>query len=360
MTHSIKEIAGVALKDTAQYLPALYGTQNLRTKNGDPLWTHLRNRKERLIINPDGPGVKCNWKWSSPLHAPQVIKPWGKKLFQRAFEDWPVVFRDLSKTSQSPDISVIFAHAGTERVPQLCSVIRSLGGQQDVTVECLVVDLSEEPVGNLLPAGVCYEYIDTSHLQPGWYKSWAYNMGARMAQGKILLFHDGDICMPAGYCKAVHKTMTEDSYEAASLQRFLFYLNEKTSEKIQQTEILPATYPETILQNWKGGTIAILRERFFDIGGYDEGFVDWGGEDTEFFDRCRILKQMDFGNIPFLHLWHQPQSGRRVVTNPNTETILPWRNSIARRERCDELRQRKFGMKAGPDPLLSYKKSRTT
>ncbi len=355
MIKSIKEIAGVLFKDSSRYLPALYGSKRKRTDTNEPLWTRLRNRNEQLLINPHGAGVKCDWQWSSSLHATKIMKSWGSKLFQRAFEDWAIEFQNLNETKNIPDISVIFAHAGTERVPQLSRVIHSVGGQRDVDIECLVVDLSVESIGNLLPPGVCYEHVETSHLKPGWRKSWAYNIGARMAHGKILLFHDGDICMPASYCKTVHKTLIKDGYEVASLQRFLFYLNQKTSKHIQQTEKLPCSVPETILQNWKGGTIAILKEKFFEIGGYDEGFVDWGGEDTEFYDRCQTLNHMEFGTVPFIHLWHQPQTGRRVATNPNIETVLPWRNSLSRKDRCDELQQRNFGNKAGPDPVISYK-----
>ena len=40
----------------------------------------------------------------------------------------------------------------------------------------------------------------------------------------------------------------------------------------------------------QGGTIALEREAYFEIGGYDECFVGWGGEDNEFFQRCQTTK----------------------------------------------------------------------
>jgi GT2 family glycosyltransferase len=60
-------------------------------------------------------------------------------------------------------------------------------------------------------------------------------------------------------------------------------------------------------QNWPGGTIAVRRQTFDEIGGFDEEFVGWGGEDNEFFDRCLSRRFWRHAHLPFVHLWHAEQ-----------------------------------------------------
>ena len=38
-----------------------------------------------------------------------------------------------------------------------------------------------------------------------------------------------------------------------------------------------------------GGIVIFNRERFLEIGGYNEKFICWGAEDNELFERCKIL-----------------------------------------------------------------------
>ncbi|GEM_PF-2429160 len=91
------------------------------------------------------------------------------------------------------------------------------------------------------------------------------------------------------------------------------------------------------------------------LGGYDEGFVGWGGEDNEFFDRCKHIGHLTFGYVPFTHLWHAPQSDKHIDDNKNITRVLEARVSIPTAERIAELTQRKFGSATLPDPSSGYR-----
>ena len=54
----------------------------------------------------------------------------------------------------------------------------------------------------------------------------------------------------------------------------------------------------------------LLRPFFDKLGGMDEGFVGWGGEDVEFWDRAQTLPVWNYGYMPLVHLWHEPQPGK--------------------------------------------------
>lgn len=348
-----KELAGILLKDRRRYRHAF--DEDATLDNGDAAWVGLRNRNERLLINSDGPGVRCDWRWSSQLHACGVLPRWGQRLMRRALSDWPIRLTDQPYDTSSPQVSFLITHRGDERVSQLRQVIRSVFAQQDVAVECIVVDLSENPIGEQLPPGIVYKRVDTSHLKPGWYKAWAFNIAARLARGDVLVFHDGDICVPNRYAQELKRQLIDGPYHAASIQRFLFYLSQASTERTSAEGQIAFDPPETVLQNWKGGTIALRKDAFFEIGGFDEGFVDWGGEDDEFFHRCSAVKHLQYGYLPFIHLWHPSQPDRHGQDNLNETHVLPERLAIEVDRRVEELTERDFGNPLRPDPLVRYK-----
>lgn len=353
MFKTIKEYSGVLIKDSGRYRQALSG--NDKAANGDPLWLHLCNRNEALEINTNGPGVHCPWKWTSDLHACNVNAGYARRLAQRAFTDWPIRFADKSEQAGSPDVSFIIAHQGTERLDHVWWTVRSILAQQQVAVECIVVDQTNEPCfGTRLPPAVKNLHRPLPNGMDGWRKSWAFNQGAREARGSTLIFHDGDIVCPAGYAKAVIDGLKD--HGAASIQRFLFNLNQTATQQVFDSHLWPTTMkPDRVRQNWEGGTIAIRRDAFFDLGGYDEGFVGWGGEDNEFFDRCKHVGHLTFGHVPFVHLWHAPQSDKHIDDNKNITRVLEARISIPATERIAELTLRNFGSTTLPDPSSGYR-----
>jgi predicted glycosyltransferase involved in capsule biosynthesis len=58
-----------------------------------------------------------------------------------------------------------------------------------------------------------------------------------------------------------------------------------------------------------GGIVMFNRERFLEIGGYNEKFICWGAEDNELYSRCNILeykqyRDNDLNSVCF-HLFHR-------------------------------------------------------
>jgi len=352
---AIKEYAGVMLKDFGRYHRALAGNEHVA--NGDPLWLHLCNRNEVLAVNPNGPGVRCPWRWTSDLHACNVRPSLGRMLATRAAADWPVRFTDHCESAGPPEVSFIIAHEGIKRMDHVVWTIRSILAQAEVCVECIVVDQSREPsLNDLLPSSVRLLHRPRPSGLEGWRKAWAFNQGAREAGGNILVFHDGDIVCPTGYAQSLFQTIGDNG--AASIQRFLFNLNQTDTESLFRSGNWPhQLQPERVRQNWEGGTIAVKREAFFKLGGYDEGFVGWGGEDNEFFNRCKSVGHFTFGFVPFVHLWHASQVDKHITDNRNISQILNERLLIDTQQRISELTARKFGDSTTPDPLSGYREA---
>jgi GT2 family glycosyltransferase len=142
-------------------------------------------------------------------------------------------------------------------------------------------------------------------------RSWAFNVGARHARGEVLVFHDNDMLVPADYAAQVLAVLGR-GFEVANLKRFVFYLSEAHSRSVFDGSAGLAHHaPETIVQNLEGGgSFAITRGACEAIGGFDEAFVGWGGEDVEFWERASSRRMWPYAFLPIVHLWHAPQPGK--------------------------------------------------
>jgi hypothetical protein len=294
----------VLIKDRSRYAGALArpGSEYLA----------LCNRGEQLESAPDGSGYRCEWKWTSDLHAPKYLSRLGLNLMHRALEDHPIRLRGDLAPSQSPVVSFVIGHRGAERIPHLLLTLEAIAGQAEVSVECIVVEQDQEPtLRNRLPNWVRYVHTPLPEADIPYCRAWAFNVGAEHALSDVLVLHDNDMLVPADYAFNALRLVNE-GYQVANLKRFVFYLGrEHTHDMFLGQSSLGAHAPEAIVQNLEGGgSVVITRSAFEKIGGLDEAFTGWGGEDVEFWERASTLRLWPYAFLPILHLWHQAQPGK--------------------------------------------------
>jgi hypothetical protein len=268
-------------------------------------WTLLRNRRE--VIATDGRGVRCEWEFTSDLHLARVFPRLGRQIMNVAFREWPISLRDAPRHAAQPDVSFIIGHRGLERLPHLLAVLRSVAGQEGASVECIVVEQSSrrdaEPV---IPSWVRYVHRQVPEGTP-YNRSAAFNEGVRCARGSLLVLHDGDLLVPSRYAAEAQHVASE-GWRFLDLKRFLFYIDEDATGQLFSTGELPAGVAPVITQNARGGSIVVTREAFESIGGFDDEFSGWGGEDNDFWDRASAAGgTYGYGYLPFVHLDHPAQ-----------------------------------------------------
>jgi hypothetical protein len=339
----MRALAGVLVKDVSRYVQLL-------VRGNGPNYLRICNRTERLEPGPQGIGYRCMWAWTSDLHAPKHLPALGRWLMARALADHPISSAAKYASDQGPpQVSFIIGHRGEARLPHLLSTLASIAAQREVAIECLVVEQAVHPMlQDRLPSWVRHVHTPPPAADMEYCRSWAFNVGVRHARGRILVLHDNDLLVPQDYGASLLSHFRE-GYEMVNLKRFVFYLAAThTAEVLESRAKLADFAPEAIMQNAEcGGSIAVLREAYERIGGMDESFVGWGGEDNEFCERARTLRVWPYAYLPFVHLWHPAQPGKQRLDNPTLRRFKEL-SAIPAAERIARLRQIQAGGMAGP------------
>jgi hypothetical protein len=305
----LKRAAGALLYDWPRYRRAMHSGH----------WELMHNRDER--ISTDGRGVRCEWRFTSDLHIAKIFPSLGVKLMDAAFAQWPVIERDAPDAPRAaPQVSFVIGHRGLDRLPHLRATLRSIAGQRDVAVECIVVEqAARREIETQLPPWV--RYLFTECATP-YNRAATFNAGVAAARGDVVILHDNDIVVPADYAREVAARAAE-GWQFIDIKRFLFHLDAGGALG-------------SIMQNAQGGSIAATRAAYDAIGGFDDEFVGWGGEDNDFWDRAATTGRIyNHGYLPMKHLYHPPQQGKWTAEAPGVKRYqelerMPAEERIAR------------------------------
>lgn len=279
----------------------------LRHPTDDDRWLDLCNRGEVVERCADGVGRVCQWQDSSRLTVCRVFPRTGGRLLRKAWYRGPPL--------PVPPLSVVLPVRGMERAPSVqfvATALRRIAGQESEVLLCEHDTRAHYQAA--APEGCRVIFVPAA---PGeeFNKSRAMNAGARAARHPVLVLLDSDM-LPSGDCLARSAALLQQEWEAVRPLRFLFLLSEQASQAV-----LSGRPPDQlsvvaeVQQNFSGGSVVIRRDAYLAIGGHDERFAGWGGEDMEFLDRLQTRQLYPGSFSSAIHLWHPPapqkQSGHR-------------------------------------------------
>jgi hypothetical protein len=339
---SVRQIAGALAFDV---LPFLYRTMARTRDVRLPPWSWNRSRGDALMKGDNGEGIRCIWEHTRELHVTKVFPRLSNLLLKRMLQDWPIELREsLANSLHLPEVSFVIGHRGLTRLPHLLLTLKSIAAQRNATVECIVVEQSHTPeIRERLPTWVRYVHSQTPSANYLYNRSWTLNEGVRQARGRLVILHDNDMLVPADYA-AEFRHVADQGFDVINLKRFIAYLNEPSTRNLFEYKRLNGRQcSEAIIQNLcAGGSLGVLKTAYFAIGGMDEEFVGWGGEDTEFWDRCQTLRVANHAYLPIVHLWHASQPGKAAVNGLGSSTadLFASRMKIATADRIARLCRR--------------------
>ena len=292
-------------------------------------WEDLRNRGEVLEEGAAAGARVCRREWTTSLTVARFFPRVGGRLASRAFADWPLQGEHPApaRGDAAPSLSVILPVGGRERLPLFRAVLDSFAKQSVSNVEVIVVEHSADAAYDEgLPPGAIYRHLPLAAGEE-FNKSRLANIGVRCATAEWILLHDADIVVPHRYVESLLGAVRE-GYEAVLPIRLLFYLDADATVSFLPAKALPAGLRvKQVSQNFPGASIAVRKDVYEALGGHNERFQGWGGEDSEFLSRLKTRRVFRGGFMPALHLWHalapKKASGHRNQELLDRELAIP-------------------------------------
>lgn len=273
-------------------------------------WAGLCNRHETL--KRQDPGWICQWSDSSWLTVARCFPRVGGRLLRTCLREWPLAWSDDAPVRPAaPRVSVVLPVGGTDRVQQLRATVRAFLAQSEPNLEIIVSEYGDRArLQGLLPDGVVHVVDD--HRDGPFNKSVALNRGVAAARGAVVVLHDADVVVPRDYVSTACALLAE-GWDAVRPIRWVFHLDAEAS-----ADLAGGRLPErvgSIQQNNPGISTVVRRTTYYELGGHDERFVGWGGEDLEFLDRLRTRRLHEGAFQIGLHLWHPPAEQKQGHRN---------------------------------------------
>jgi hypothetical protein len=178
-----------------------------------------------------------------------------------------------------------------------------------------------------------------------WSRASSRNAAAACLAGDVLVFADADTVVPVEQLEeAVEKARLADDFVLAYTT---LYRTLRNHPPLAQLLRRPSGYRTRDVSN---GVVAVSRGLWEEVGGFDERFEAWGGEDRAFLFACLALRGRDeplrvAGHA--VHLWHPHD---RDASRPSTR----YRANVALAMRY----KRACGIEARSGPLPALREPR--
>jgi GT2 family glycosyltransferase len=224
---------------------------------------------------------------------------------------------------------------------RLADLLQSLDrAQPGADMEIIVVDDGSTPPIDQRVGRAWRNWPLTVHRPEGQQASRAAarNSGARLAKGDVLLFLDADQVAPPRL-PAEHLRFHAGAGPAVvvGFRRHVAAVppNWRPEVRTRVTNVLSQNFA-AIASAWYltfTCNLSVDAKTFTAVGGFDEGFVGWGLEDTEFGFRCRAH------GVPILHNPHAYSLDHDHVVRTDGDRRAEWAanlDRLRRRHRCPE------------------------
>ncbi|MEN8134422.1 MAG: glycosyltransferase family 2 protein [Thermodesulfobacteriota bacterium] len=255
----------------------------------------------------------------------------------------------------SDEVKLTSIIVSTYNEPQaLAVVLDSLALQTRKQFEVIIADDGSKVETGEMIAEVAAGYpVRLHHVwqeDHGFRAAAARNRAVAESRGDYLLFLDGDCVVfqdfvethinlaEAGWFVAgnrilLDKKLTdaiisgqEDVYEWPLLKFLKARLLGEINRLLPLFRLPAGFFRKLRRSRWQGAmtcNLAVWREDFYRVNGFDEGFIGWGHEDAEFVSRLInsgiFRKEGRFG-APVLHMWHRVQD--RINEKENLQKLF--------------------------------------
>ena len=228
-----------------------------------------------------------------------------------------------SSLNQKPIATIMLTFRGgnESRAKNLIYIVNTLVKLNDIEIIVIEQDVRSTSIQHDLSENCKHEFVFNDKA---FNKSWGMNIAAKLASGKALVVHDADILVDVqALIRAINDVV--DGYHFINPYNNLIDLSKQESEYLVcgGTDLRITRLHDQLNRNDKnqsppicGGVFVISKDYYFEIGGMDERFSGWGGEDDAMTIRALYHqgKHKTAENSTAYHLWHENKTDE---SNPN-------------------------------------------
>jgi GT2 family glycosyltransferase len=198
------------------------------------------------------------------------------------------------------------------RIANLCAVLRWLSQIRGMEVVLVEQDRTPQVTSDILPSNCTHYFV---HNDGPFNRAWGMNVGFKRSSGAVVGFADADLITNATALVDCYERCRSE-FEAVKPYDQLVDLTPEESRSIlngdwnvEADRKEPQRNREGIGEYvcFCGGLFLIRRSTYEELGGFDERFLGWGGEDDAMTSKLSRLVKNSGGarhQIAY-HLWHE-------------------------------------------------------
>lgn len=257
---------------------------------------------------------------------------------------------------QKASYLITFRDGDGTRLPLLHTVLSSLAPMPQL--EVIVVEQDAAPCvdAGSLPANARSVFV--SNDGP-FNKSWGLNVAARQAACDVLVTGDADMLLPADALTRALAACARH-YDAVNPYSNLVDLTEEETQAVLAGRLDPVRVRRGRLEDRRprgehicfcGGICVFRRDVYFALGGMDERFLGWGGEDDAMStDLQRYTARLGVQRDTVAwHLWHPRDPQRYLHPNYRANLSMAGEYSTCNQAALDALRAERRATMGDPD-----------
>jgi GT2 family glycosyltransferase len=267
----------------------------------------------------------------------------ARRKYESVRHDKSRLYIHPSSQSKVPSIGYVIPFRGLDRKDCVRTVLQNIKAQKFPEVDIVMVEQDGQTLYNL-PEFESVKYALSQNRTSGqpFTKAQAFNLGvSRLSASKVIL-HDADMMVYDVYAGQINELL--DRYDGVHIGANVLYINQPSTDVVNRTGRLATDInAEKTVKYYEGGSLACNVKTYIDIGGFNEDFIGYGNEDTEFFARLSTTRFFNERSIDLVHLWHGRNEGwtQHHARNKQIEEDLKQRNMDERKNKLrSELAQR--------------------